>query len=93
MMIKAKNIIMKERIWINRVISKIKKQPLESDTDAQLHNERIITVRQEFKNCTCEWPRSQACYMLRSMRLIPTNMVGPKPAKESVWCGSHVKRV
>ena len=28
MMIKAKNMIMMERIWINRVISKIMKQPL-----------------------------------------------------------------
>ena len=47
MMIKAKNIIMKERIWINRVISKIMKKPLESDTDAQFHDERIIAVREE----------------------------------------------
>ena len=47
MMIKAKNIIMKERIWINRVISKIETQPLESDTDARLHEERIIAVQEE----------------------------------------------
>ena len=45
MMIKAKNIIMKERIWINRVISKIESQSLESDTDARLHKERIIAVK------------------------------------------------
>ena len=47
MMIKAKNITMKERIWINRVISKIETQPLESDTDARLHEERIIAVQEE----------------------------------------------
>ena len=45
MMIKAKNIVLKERIWISREISKIMKQPLESD--AQLHKERIIAVQEE----------------------------------------------
>ena len=35
----------RERIWINPDTSKIMKQPLESDTDAQLHKERAITVR------------------------------------------------
>ena len=40
----ANNKIVKERIWINPVTSKIMKQPLESDNDAQLHKERVITV-------------------------------------------------
>ena len=38
---------MKERIWINPVTSKIMKQPLESDTDAQLHEERVVSVRKQ----------------------------------------------
>ena len=45
-MIKAKNIIMTERIWINAVPSEITLQPLDPDTDAQLHK-RVITVREE----------------------------------------------
>ena len=36
---------MKERTWIDPVTSKIMKQPLESDADAQLHEERVISVR------------------------------------------------
>ena len=40
--IKANSKIAKERIWINPVTSKITKQPLESDNDAQLHEERVI---------------------------------------------------
>ena len=47
MMIKTKNIIMKERIWNGSVTSKIETQPLDTDTDAQLHDERIIPVREE----------------------------------------------
>ena len=39
------NMIVKERIWIHPVTSKIVKQPLESDNDAQLHKECVITVR------------------------------------------------
>ena len=41
--------IVKERIWINPVTSKIVRQPLEPDTDAQLHKERVITVRKPAK--------------------------------------------
>ena len=47
MMIKAKNIIVKERIWTGSVTSKIETQPLDTNTDAQLHDERIIAVREE----------------------------------------------
>ena len=48
MMIKGKNIIMKERIWINPVTSEVTLQPLEPDTDtSKLHDERIIAVREE----------------------------------------------
>ena len=43
------NKMVKERIWINRFASEIEFQPLCSDTDAQLHDERIITVREEFE--------------------------------------------
>ena len=43
----ANSKIVKERIWINQVTSKIMKQPLESDTDAQLHEERVISVRKQ----------------------------------------------
>ena len=39
----------KQRIWINLVTSKIMKQLLESDTDAQLHEERGISVRNKPK--------------------------------------------
>ena len=39
------NKVVKERIWINSVTSKIMEQSLESDSDAQLHKERVITVR------------------------------------------------
>ena len=57
--IKANNKIVKERTWtlhsqqtaesccINLVTSKILKQPLQSDTDAQLHKERVISVRKQ----------------------------------------------
>ena len=34
-------------VWINRVASKIVFQPLEPDTGAPLHQERVIAVRQE----------------------------------------------
>ena len=48
MMIKGKNTIMKERIWINCAVSEIVLQPLEPDTDtSKLHDERIIAVREE----------------------------------------------
>ena len=43
----ANNKIVKERSWINPITSKIMKQPLEPDTDAQLYDERIVAVRQE----------------------------------------------
>ena len=36
---------MKESIWINPVTSKIEIQPLDTDTDAQLHKERVVIVR------------------------------------------------
>ena len=45
MMIKAKNALMKERIWIDRVASEIVFQALHPDTGAPLHNECVITVR------------------------------------------------
>ena len=41
----ANSRIVNERIRINPVSSKIEFQPLEPDTDAQLHKERVITVR------------------------------------------------
>ena len=37
----------KERIWINPVTSKIEFQLLDTDTDAQLHEECVISVRKE----------------------------------------------
>ena len=39
--------IVTERILIMSVSSKIVLQPLEPDTDAQLHKERVISVRKE----------------------------------------------
>ena len=45
--IKTNNKIVKERIWINPVTCKIETQPLDTDTDAQLHKERVIAVRKE----------------------------------------------
>ena len=41
--------VVKERIRINQFTSKIVVQPLESDTDAQLHKERVISVRKAAK--------------------------------------------
>ena len=46
--IKANSKIVKERIWTldSRFASKIELQPfLDTDTDAQLHKERVISVR------------------------------------------------
>ena len=45
--IKAKSKIEKERVWINPVTSETTLQPLEQDTDAQLHEERVVSVRKE----------------------------------------------
>ena len=47
--IEANSEIVKELIWINPVTSKIMILLLESDTDAQLHKERVITVRKASK--------------------------------------------
>ena len=41
------NKIGKERSWIHPVTSKNMKQPLESDTEAQLHEECVISVRKQ----------------------------------------------
>ena len=41
--------IVKERIWINPVTSKILVQLVDTDTDAQLHKERVISVRKVAK--------------------------------------------
>ena len=38
-----------EQSWINLVTRKIVFQPLDTDTDAQLHKERVITVRKAAK--------------------------------------------
>ena len=43
--IKANNKIEKKRIWIISVTSKIMVQPLDTDTDAHLHEESVISVR------------------------------------------------
>ena len=40
----ANNKIAKERIWISPA-SKIVVQPMDTDTDAQLHKERVMSVR------------------------------------------------
>ena len=47
--VKASSKIVKERIWKldSRFASRIVFQPLEMDTDAQLHRERVISVRKE----------------------------------------------
>ena len=47
--IKANSKIVKERIWTldSHFASKIMLQSLETDTDAQLHKERVISVRKE----------------------------------------------
>ena len=41
--IKADNKIVKERFWTGSVTSKIETWPFDTDTDAQLHDERTIT--------------------------------------------------
>ena len=38
-----------EQIWINPVTRKTVFQPLDTDTDAQLHKERVITVSKAAK--------------------------------------------
>ena len=43
--------IVNERIWINPVTNKIVIQPLEPYTDAQLHQELLISVRKEAEIC------------------------------------------
>ena len=58
----ANHKIVKERSWINPITSKIEFQPLEPDTDGQLHDERIITVRNECKT---------ACANVQEVRLEP----------------------
>ena len=50
MMIKAKNIIMKERIWINRVISEIMFSALHPDSGTPSHDECVNAVR---RNVIC----------------------------------------
>ena len=47
--ITANNKIVKYSILVDPVTSKTEIQPLDSDTDAPLHDERIITVREDFK--------------------------------------------
>ena len=41
----------RERIWIYPVTSKIEFQPLDTDNDAQLHKESVITVRKAAEIC------------------------------------------
>ena len=47
MMTKAKNTLVKERLWINRVASEIVFQSLHPNTGAPLHEERVTGVREE----------------------------------------------
>ena len=47
MTIKVNSKIVRERIWINPVTSEITFQLLYPDTGAPLHEERVISVRQE----------------------------------------------
>ena len=46
------NKIVKERIWINPVTSKIMKQSLEPDTDAQSHAPRVVSVRKQAESAS-----------------------------------------
>ena len=45
--IRANNKIVTERTWTGLVTSKFETQPLESNTDDQLHDERVVAVREE----------------------------------------------
>ena len=45
MIINAKNTLVKEGIWINRVAGQFVFQPLHRDTDAPLHDERITASK------------------------------------------------
>ena len=45
----ANNKFVMEQIWINPVTRKIVFQPMDTDTDAQLHKERVITEREAAK--------------------------------------------
>ena len=47
MMTKAKNTLVKERLWTNRVASEIVFLFLHLDTGAPLHEERVTAVREE----------------------------------------------
>ena len=47
----------------NKIVSKIETQPLDADTDAQLHEYQCSSRGTQFQgvqDCTCECPRSQA---------------------------------
>ena len=64
MTIKTNGKIVPEQIWISPVTSEMTFQSFDLDTDAQLHDERIIAVREEpiqgVQDCACECQRSQA---------------------------------
>ena len=64
MMIKAKNIIMKGRIWIHRRSARSCYQHLHQDT-VPLHDGRDITVREE-PSLHVEWPQRDVTYVKRS---------------------------
>ena len=54
------NKIVTEQIWIMSVTSKIVLQLLELDTDAQLHEEHVISVRKEAEFASRVLPRWNA---------------------------------
>ena len=41
------NKIVTEQVWINPVTSKFMAQPLDTDTDAQLHEESVMSMRKQ----------------------------------------------
>ena len=95
MMIKGRNTIMKERIWINCAVSEIVLQPLEPDTDtSKLHVKRIIAVQEEpslHVNSTREMSLMKCsshvmCVMTRSD---DTDVGGTSLSRSTERCGAR----
>ena len=66
--IKANNKIVKERIWISPVTSKIETQPLDTDIDAQLHKECDVRLGFKTRNVPSEMRTSWKLFGVAKFR-------------------------
>ena len=53
----AMNTIMKERIWISRVVNEIVFQPLRLDAGTPLHDERVVVETSTSAHVELQWRR------------------------------------